>query len=165
MVQNALIDARALLRIAEHLQLDRYIASNGYTMLSGGEATDTSLTSCRPLPDAKALSTSQHSRPCHVCKTQEALGVKRLPGGAWWTRCSLTTAGQSIYICLALIAGHKGTSVRSDVSEALIGAIYLDHGWATATAFTRHLIENVLGVGTATINSNFKVCASSTWNQ
>lgn len=38
MVEHALIDARALLRMAEHLQLERYIAANGFTMLGRGES-------------------------------------------------------------------------------------------------------------------------------
>lgn len=35
-VQHALIDSRALLRMAVHLKLERYIVANAYSMLSEG---------------------------------------------------------------------------------------------------------------------------------
>ncbi len=52
--------------------------------------------------------------------------------------------------------GYKGANICGDVMEALIGAVFLDRGWAAALRFTAHLVENVLGLWPATINSNFK---------
>ncbi len=50
--------------------------------------------------------------------------------------------------------------MRGDVSEALIGAVFLDQGWQAAYDFTCNLIENVLGVRSATFNDNYKVSES-----
>jgi len=154
-VHDALVSRRALIPIAQHLGIQRFMIASGRTMINGaGEPSAMPTTGC----------CHAHRHPqvllhtCGLCSKPPQLDL-------WAASHPMTSPPASRHLfrqvstskpCPAGAANWE-RGLSADALEALVGAMHLDAGFEAARRFVEWVLDDAASVGAAHIDGNYKV--------